>query len=421
MIMRKTIALILAVLMLFSLCACSTTEEADKRIDQLLQQVDSLQIIVNQLNADLTGELAVMTAEDFIWNGQTTAWFLLPSNVSPDMLLVSGALGAMCQANGWTYERKELGPGTGTAQSALIAATAAGNVGAIVYTTLPDYMAPHVQAAADAGIIVLSLDPDTACPAAGAIEIPYERIGREAIETITDWCSDTGTAPEEGSRLPVAVNVFGSRDTEHPLASSRLSAIKETDTLYKFRLGLTPTEDDLFQAAYLWARALMDLMPDLRIFCCDTPDAAYGICYYLEQYAADHALDLTDFCVVWCGENADSETYLSVAREDSAYTAARGYVAWGDDGWTTGSRIGCQLLGIVYGTELPASLEDTYLTLRENHVDQPDIFGGWKWGTNCFSGITVYACFAESEDGVLRRAAMPLSDIINLNAEPEEN
>ena len=410
--MRKTIALALAALMMLSLCACGAGEE---KLDELQQKLNALQISVNQYESSRTGEPAVQSAEDFVWNGQTTAWFLLPTDVSPDMLLISGALGAMCQANGWTYERKELGSGTGTALSLLKAATAAGDVGAIVYTSLSDYLTPFVQAAADAGIIVLCLDPDSPGPVAGTIDVPYAQIGREAAAAITAWCAETGYQPPEGQKLPVAVNIYGSGDPTDPLAAAILEALDGTGTLFKSRLGVVKDEEDIFQAAYLWARTLMDSVPDLRIFCCDTPQAAYGVCYYLEQYAADQALDLADFCVVWCGEDEDSETYLSVAREDDSYTAARGYVAWGDDGWTTGSRLGCQLLGIAYGTELPASLDDTYLTLRENHVTQPEIFGGWEWGARCFCGVTVYASFAASGDGILSRAEMPLSDIVDLN------
>lgn len=414
--MRKMMALVLAALMLLSLCACGSRDE---QLDDLLQQIHQLQISLNQYQASLTGEPAVQSAEDFVWNGQTVAWFILPSDVTPDMLLVSGALGAMCQANGWTYERKQLGPESGTAQSLLKAATVAGDVGAIIYTSLADYLAPCVQEAADAGIMVLCLENGSSCPVAGAIDTPYERMGTEAIAAITAWCDSIGCTPAEGERLPVAINIYGAGSAAHPLAGSLLSAIEKTETLRKSHLGTSAGDSTLFHAAYLWARTLMEESPELRVFFCDTPEAAYGVCYYLEQYAADHTLDLSDFCVLWCEEDADSHTYLSVAREDSAYTAARGFVTCGDDGWTTGSRIGYQLLGIAYGTEPPASLDDTYLTLRENHVTQPEIFGGWEWGARCFSGVTVYTSFSESGDGVLARVEMPLSDIINMT--PFEN
>ena len=410
--MRKLIALALAALMLLSLCACGVSEE---KLAELQTKLNTLQISINQYESGLTGQPAVLSAEDFVWNGKTEAWFLLPADVTPDTLLVSSAVGAMCQANGWTYERKQVGPESGTAQSLIKAATASGDVGAILYTTLSDYLIPYVQAAADAGIIVLCLNPDTSCPVAGTIDIPYAQVGAEAVAAITEWCAQAGYEPTEGARLPVAVNIYGSGDPTHPLSAALLDAIDETETLFKSRLGVVTEEEDVFLAAYLWARTLMDAVPDLRIFCCDTPQAAYGVCYYLEQYAADQAMDLSEFCVIWCGEDEDSETYISVARENESYTAARGYVTWGDDGWTTGSRLGCQLLGIAYGTELPASLDDTYLTLRENHVTQPEIFGGWEWGARAFGGVTVYASFAESEDSVLTRVEMPLSDVIDLN------
>lgn len=414
--MRKLIATTLVVLMLLSLCACGVPEE---KLDELDTKLNGLHLSINEYRTSLTQEPAVLEAEDFIWNGQTEAWFLLPSDVSPDTLLASAALGSMLQANGWTYERKEFGPQSGTALSLIKAATAAGNVGALIYTKLSDYLVPFVQAAADAGIIVLCMDPESPGPIAGTIDIPCERIGREAVNALISWCEDRDYLPPEGERLPVAVNIYGSGSPSHPLAAAILDAADESGILFKSRLGVVPEDEDLFQAAFLWARHIMDAIPDLRLFCCDTPQTAYGVCYYLEQYAADNELDLADFCVIWCDEDADSETYLSVARENASYTAARGYVAWGDDGWTTGSRLGCQLLGIAYGTALPASLDDTYLILRENHVTQPEVFGGWLWGERAFCSVTVYTSFAESEDSILAYAEMPLSDIVDLS-ETEE-
>lgn len=416
--MRKLIALALTALMLLSLCACGASQE---KMDALLLELEAAQAALEEYEYDLTAPEHIQSAEDFRWNGKTEAWFLLPSEVSPEMLLVSSAIGSMCQANGWTYERKELGPETGTALSLLKAAIAAGDVGAIVYTSLSEYLADFVQTAADEGIIVLCLDPDSPAPVAGSIDIPYAQMGLEAINTLAAWCERAGYVPAEGEQLPVAINIYGTGDPQHELAAAMLSAIDASETLFKCRLGTVPETDsgDIFAEAYLWARQIMSGVPELRLFCCDTPEAAYGVCYFLEQYAADNELDLAEFCVIWVGEDADSETYLTVALEDDSYTAARAYVTCGDDGWTTGSRLGYELLGIAYGVALPTNLETTYVTLCENGVVQPETFGGWKWGQNALSGVTVYSTFAETEDRVFLRLEMPLSDIIDLNVNPD--
>lgn len=416
--MRKLISLALAALMLLSLCACGASQE---KMNAILLELEAVQASLEEYEYDLTRPEHIQSAEEFRWNGKTSAWFLLPSDVSPEMLLVSSAIGSMCQANGWSYERKELGPETGTALSLLKAAIAAGDVGAIIYTSLSAYLADFVQTAADEGIIVLCLDPDNPAPVAGSIDIPYAQMGLDAINTLAAWCEQVGYAPAEGEQFPVAINIYGTEDPQHELSAAMLSAIETSDIFFKCRLGTEPKTDgsDLFSAAYLWARQVMRGVPELRLFCCDTPEAAYGICYFLEQYAADNELDLAEFCVIWVGEDADSETYLTVALEDDSYTAARAYVAWGDDGWTTGSRLGYELLGIAYGTSLPTTLETTYVTLCENGVVQPEIFGGWTWGENALSGVTVYSTFAETEDRVFLRREMPLSDIINLNVNPD--
>ncbi len=415
--LHKILALILSLWMLLSLCACGSASQ--DQLEELLVRVQTAQETLNAYIDQATRPDHVDTAEDFCWNGQTSVWFLLPGDMSPDMLLVSSAMASMCQANGWTYERKELGPETGTALSLLKAAIASDEVGAIVYTRLTDYLADFVQQAADAGIVILCLDPDTTAPVAGSIEVPYAQMGAQTVAMLHRWCEETGYAPEE-DRLPVAVNLYGESGLSAPWASAVLTALEESELFFTCRTGLTYEGDDLFNAAYIWARTTLAGRPDIRLFCCREPQAAYGVCYYLEQYAADHELDLADFCVVWCGEDEESQTYLSVARENDSYTAARGYTLWGDDPWTTGSRMAYELLGIAHGAELPATLEETYSYVAENGVEIPEEFGGWLWGRSGFSDVLVYTSFAESEDGLPKRVSTPMTDIVNLLPQEEE-
>lgn len=416
--LQKILALLLSILMLLSLCACGSSAEA--RLEEILNDVRAIQNTLDTYIDQTTRPVHVNTAEDFQWNGKTSVWFLLPGDVSSDLLLISSAISSMCQANGWTYTRHHLGPETGTALSLLKAAIASGDVGAIVYTKLTDYLAEFVQAAADAGIIVLCLDPDTTAPTAGSIHIPYAQMGTQAVAMLNHWCEETNYVPADGSLLPVAVNLYGESDPASPWPSAVLAALEESDTYFKCRMGVVYDGDDIFNAAYLWARDVMEGVPDTRLFCCYTPEAAYGVCYYLEQYAAEHELDLADFCVVWCGEDAESQTYLSVAREDDSYTAARGYTIWGDDPYTAGSRIAYELLGIAHGTELPAGLKETYDFVSDNGVSVPDEFGGWLWGEHAVSDVTVYASFADSENGILARVSTPMTDIVDLRENTEE-
>lgn len=414
---QKSLALILSLLMLMSLCACSTSQA---RLDELLADVQAVQETLDAYVDQASRPSYVETPEEFHWNGQTSVWFLLPGGVSSDLLLVSSAISSMCQANGWSYTRHHLGPETGTALSLLKAAIVSGEVGAIVYTKLTDYLSEFVQEAADAGIIVLCLDPDSSAPAAGSIDIPYAQMGTQAVSMLRQWCEANDYIPAEGTLLPVAVNLYGESDPASLWPSAVLTALEDSDIYFKCRMGVVYSGDDIFNAAYLWARNVMAGVPDTRLFCCYTPEAAYGVCYYLEQYAADHELDLADFCVVWCGMDEESQTYLAVARENASYTAARGYTTWGDDPYTSGARIAYELLGIAHGAALPAGLKDTYAFVSENGVAVPEEFGGWQWGKHAVSDVTVYASFADSENGILTRVSTPMTDIVNLTPETEE-
>lgn len=412
-ILQAVIAAAIVLLMVVSLVSCHSPFQT--RLDQLQADVLVLEDSLDTYLRKAYGPIPVHTADNFNWNGQTEVWFLLPSQVSPDYLLVSNAVSAMCQANGWTYDRKEIGPETGTALSLLEAAIASGDVGAILYTELPEYLTPFVQRAANEGIIILCLDAETPTPVAGSIAAPTEKMVRETVSLLDRWCQKTGYEAAEENLLPVAVSLHGAASAKDPWPAALLDAIDESSLFFKCRIGISTEENDtVFHAAYLWARSVMQEEPDTRLFCCYTPEAAYGICYYLEQYTADNEMDLADFCVVWNGEDTDSQTYLSVAREDNSYTAARGYVRAGDDAWTTGSMLAYELLGIAHGTELPAPLSDTYALPAENGVVVPEFFGGWLWGEKALSGITVYASFAEKDDLILTRINTPMTDVVNL-------
>ena len=418
-LLLSAIALFLALLMMFSLASCHMS--ANPRLDQLQDDVLALQESLEAYLDETYGPKPVQSAEDFEWNGQTEAWFLLPSQVSPDYLLVSDTVAAMCQANGWTYDRKEIGSEAGTALSLLKAAIAAGDVGAIIYTGLTEYLAPFVQQAANEGIIILCLDPESTAPTAGAIAVPTAKMAQETISLLETWCRKADCLPAAEERLPVAVSLHGAGSAKDPWPAALLDAIETSELFFKGRIGVAYEEGDtLFNAAYLWARNVMEDEPETRLFCCYTPEAAYGVCYYLEQYAADNELDLADFCVVWNGEDSDSQTYLTVAREDSSYTAARGYVICGDDAWTTGAMLAYELLGIAHGAELPASLEETYAVPVENGVTMPEQFGGWRWGEDALSGITAYASFAEKDDLIFAKVSTPMTDIVDLTKPIEE-
>lgn len=421
-LLQAAIALFLALLLITSLVSCHMPTEP--RLDQLQADVLALQESLDVYLDKTYGPQPVQTAEDFKWNGRTEAWFLLPSQVSPDYLLVSDAVSAMCQANGWTYDRKQFGPEAGTALSLLKAAIASGDVGAIVYTGLPEYLTPFVQQAANEGIIVLCLDSEFSAPTAGSIAVPAAKMAQETVDLLEYWCLENAYLPESEQRLPVAVSLHGASSAKADWPAALLDIIETSDLFSKGRIGVAYEEGDtLFNAAYLWTRDVMEDEPETRMFCCYTPEAAYGVCYYLEQYAADNELDLADFCVLWNGEDDDSQTYLSVAREDDSYTAARGYVISGDDAWTTGAMLAYELLGIAHGTELPATLEETYASPAENGVTVPEYFGGWRWGEDALRGITVYASFAEKDDLLFAKVTTPMTDIVDLTTpieEPEE-
>jgi hypothetical protein len=413
--MRKFLALVLAVFMMLSLCGCGRASQ--EQADALLESLKLTQQTLNSYAALRTDRAEdvfhVQTAEDFHWNGPSTVWFILPLNASPDDIVAADAMGAICQACGWTYEKRELGSKDGTPLALLKQALLDNSVGAMVFTQLSDYTADLVQAAADAGIIVLCLDENSSAAVAGSVVEDEAALGQATYGLIADWAAQSGLeVTEQEPKLAVAINAYEEPDGESTWFGALRQQLADSDTLYELDAEPLSASDDLFNSAYLWARSTMKDNPQTRIFCCYTPAAAYGVCYYLEQYAADQELDLADFCVVWVGQDEDSSTYLSVAQESSSYTAARGYVQAEDSPWITGARLAHQILGIAYGAQLPVSLEEAFAVLSENGLSIPSDFDGWQWGMDAVMGVTAYASFDTGEDFVHARDDRPLSDIM---------
>lgn len=413
-ILLTALALLLCLGFLLSLASCNA---AGPKLDEIQADLLDIQQSVEEYQALSSTPTPVKSAEDFRWNGQTEVWFLLPEQVSPEHLIVSDVISAMCQTNGWTFDRKE----TGTAQELLKEAIAAGDVGAFVCADLTGLRDSLVQQAANEGILFLCLSAGDNAPIAGSVSDATEELAAQTIALLDSWCRQTNALPEEETALPLAVSLHGASSAKDSWPAALLDALDESNLFFPDRIGLACEEDDtIFNAAYLWARSVMAENPETRLFCCYTPEAAYGICYYLEQYAADEELDLADFCVVWNGEDEDSQTYLTVARENASYTAARGYVSSDNDAWATGTMLGYELLGIAYGTELPATPEETFTIPAQNGVAVPDHFGGWLWGERALRGVNVYASFAEKDDLLLTAVPIPMTDLIDLSVPAEE-
>jgi hypothetical protein len=405
--MRKLLALALAAILLLALCGCGATQaQADALLESLYQAQQSLNTYAALHTGQAQEEFHVQRPEDFQWNGQTQLWFLLDDNASPEELVMADALASLCQSGGWEGVKQELKDSS--VQALLEQAISAGDVGALVCPQLTASDRAAVQAAADAGIILLTLEADCTLPVAGSVTVDEEALGSTTYDLLSAWVAQSDLETGE-AELAVAVYTGG---TDSLWLQALAQRLVESDTLYMYAAETDRSDEAPFNAAYLWARQILAENSGLRLFCCPSPETAYGVCYYLEQYAADQELDLSDFCVVWNGQDEDSDTYLSVARESSDYTAARGYVLAQDDAWAAASRLAQQVWGLAYGPELPVSISQAFAPLTENGHDLPEDFTGWQWGLAAPLGISTYASFAPGDDLLLTRTDSQFSAVL---------
>ncbi len=341
--MKKIISLALAVLMMFSLCACGASEA---QLDEILAAVQSIQAQLDAMTgaeapAEAPAEEAVEEAApaeevSFEWNGQTEVWSILPTTGEQGLMWINDTMGAIMEAEGWTYVAKDAA-GDPTAQVSFVEdAIAAGNVGALMIAAMDVGLLEDVVADAnEAGIAVAMLGADPDYTIAGNVYTAYSITGYAAVLAAEDWVqqrvAEGGNIPANADgKYEVAIDTYYNIKDGVFRSNAVKGTIAESDVLVEV-METSAYGNDSTVTAYNNAQDVLGANPDCHIFIAYEPAMANGIAQYLAEYCADNDLDLADYCVIPCyGEDDAFKAAWETAQSDASATAIKGYSTYGD-------------------------------------------------------------------------------------------
>ncbi len=319
--LKKLLALLLALSMVFALAACGSNGNADSDTE----------------GSKSESEGGDAETEGFTWNGQKEVWSILPTTGAEGLVMINDAMGEIMQNAGFTYVKKDAAGDPAQQVNFVSDAIAAGNVGALMVAAMAvDLLKDVVEEAIDSGIAVVYLG---AVPSdyeiSGAVYTAYEITGMEAVLAAENWVtsrvSEGGNVPANADgQYEVALDVYTGIVDGVYRSNAMVGTVAASDVLVQVS-ETTSYGDSATDTAYSNASAILAAHPDCRIFVCYEPEEAMGTASYIAQYAKDNNLDVADFCVISC--YAEDSTFLDLyaqAQADPSSTAIKGYATYGD-------------------------------------------------------------------------------------------
>ncbi|MGI5936797.1 MAG: substrate-binding domain-containing protein [Oscillospiraceae bacterium] len=360
--MKRLLAILLALAMCFVLFAgCDGSKKTDDgKTDVTAGKSDQSTAQKDESKPDAGNEKDDSFSET-VYNGGKQCWILVPTTDAPSLITICNSMGEMMAEKGFTYEIKDCKGDDANYVTYIENAITAGDVGVLMVAAMSvSAIQDACQEAMKAGIILVMLgaDPMTPSPATGfegygidaVIITSYALTGYYCVKTAEEFAKlnkDVLVADENG--IPVAVNTYYDIEDGAKRSNAMIGELYYSDTLYCYN-EKSFYGDDAQTMGYDWAQTVMTSNPNVRIFLTYEPDAALGVCSYLEEYAADNGLDLREFCVInnYLDENA--EALYDKAVSDPASTAYKGYVSYGGTNVETGQTLAKLALGRIDGT-----------------------------------------------------------------------
>jgi len=335
--MKKLIALALAVLMMFSLCACGAS---DAQLDEILATVQEIQA---QLDAMTAEEAPVEEAPaekivvDFEWNGQKEVWSVLPTTGAAGLVWINDAMGAIMESQGFTYVKKDA-MGDPAAQVQFIEdAIAAGNVGAIMCAAMSvELLQDVIIEALEAGIAVAYLGAEpSAYGVSGCVYTAYEITGMYAVQAAEDWVTkrvaEGGNVPTNADgKYEIALDTYYNIADGVYRSQAMVGTVEKSDIL-TLVAETTSYGQNAYTDAYNNATDVLGANPDCHIFIAYEPEEAMGAADAIANHCEVNGLDLADYCVIPCyGEDSTFTEMYNETLADASATAIKGYASYGD-------------------------------------------------------------------------------------------
>lgn len=272
---------------------------------------------------------------EFKWNGQKEVWSILPTTGAEGLVMINDAMGAVMEAQGFKYVKKDAEGNPGNQVQFVEQAIAAGNVGCLMIAAMSVEMLKDVVGqAVDAGIAVVYLGAQpTDYTIAGCGYTAYEITGMYAVQAAEYWAKTSGANVPKNADGKYEVAI----DTYYDIADGvyRSNAIKGTveksDTLALVSESTAYGQDGSLNVAFNNAQATLNSNPDCHIFVAYEPEQAMGIANAIKDYCEQNGGSLADYFVAPCYAEDDAFKGLyEEAEADPTSTAIKGYATYGD-------------------------------------------------------------------------------------------
>lgn len=407
--MKKALALIMALAMMFSLCACTASLD-----EETLAQLDDIESRLDAIEAQLGGEVAEETEEteeteeitvlippvqtgahladillsacgiegysypygetfydtitavntigfeaswtrgeenpaaeyksvseggekvtvDFTWNGNKEVWSVLPTTGAEGLVMINDAMGAVMEAEGFTYVKKDA-EGQATNQVQFIEdAIAAGNVGAIMCAAMDvDLLQDVVVKALEAGIAVAYLGAEPVnYGISGCVYTAYEITGMYAVQAAEDWVLNSGAnvPTDENGKYEIAIDTYYDIADGVYRSNAMIGTIEKSENLVLVS-ETSSYGSSAYSTAYTNAQDVLGAHPNCHLFIAYEPEEAMGAADAIKDYCEVNGLSEADYCVIPCyaEDTAFTEMYNESVADASA-NAVKGYATYGD-------------------------------------------------------------------------------------------
>ena len=311
--MKKILALLLALVMVFSLAACGNSD-APAGSDKPQENDQSA---------------------EFKWNGQKEVWSILPTTQAEGLVWINDAMGAVMESHGFTYVKKDAQGQPGNQVQFVEQAIAAGNVGALMIAAMSvEMLQDVVMQAIEKGIAVCYLGAQpTEYTIAGCVYTAYEITGMYAVQAAEHWVTTSGANVPKNADGKYEIAI----DTYYDIADGvyRSNAMKGTVEKSSVLALVSETsaygQDGSLTVAFNNAQAVLNANPNCHIFVAYEPEQAMGIANAIADYCEQTGGDLADYCVIPCyAEDTTFTAMYESALADPSASAVKGYSTYGD-------------------------------------------------------------------------------------------
>ena len=339
--MKKLIAMLMAVAMMLAMfagcgtSAASTGAEAASAPAEEAASAPAEEAASAPAEEAPAEEAAPAAAGEFTWNGQKEVWSILPTTAAEGLVWINDTMGAVMEAQGFTYVKKDAQGNPGTQVQFVEQAIAAGNVGALMIAAMSVEMLKDVVVqATEAGIAVAYLGAEpTDYTIAGCVYTAYEITGMYAVQAAEYWAEHSGSNIPKNADGKYEVAI----DTYYDIADGvyRSNAIKGTVEKSEILALVSETsaygQDGSLNVAFNNAQAVLNANPDCHIFVAYEPEQAMGINNAIMDYCEQTGNSPADYFVAPCYAEDTAFTELYDASEaDPAANAIKGYATYGD-------------------------------------------------------------------------------------------